>query len=62
MVTASETQKGRTWNEELIKRMTGGDPIPARFMRQDFFTYMPQFKLLIAGNYKPRLKSVETKR
>ena len=30
-----------------------------RFMRQDFFTYSPQFKLLIAGNHKPGLQSVE---
>jgi putative DNA primase/helicase len=27
-------------------------------MRQDFFDYTPTFKLMIAGNYKPRLKSV----
>ena len=38
--------------------MTGGDPIAARFMRQDFFTYTPQFKLLIVGNHKPVLKNV----
>ena len=24
-------------------------------MRQDFFTYMPQFKLMISGNNKPGL-------
>ena len=30
--------------------LTGGDPITARFMRQDFFTYHPQFTLLVAGN------------
>ncbi len=37
----------------------GGDPIPARFMRQDFFTYLPQFKLVIAGNHKPGLRGVD---
>ena len=35
------------------RALTGGDPITARFMRQDFFTYLPAFKLVIAGNHKP---------
>lgn len=48
LVTASETEEGRAWAEARIKALTGGDPITARFMRQDFFTYQPQFKLLIA--------------
>ena len=39
--------------------LTGGDRIPARFMRQDFFQYTPQFKLIIAGNHKPGLRSVD---
>jgi putative DNA primase/helicase len=28
-------------------------------MRQDFFTYVPQFKLVLAGNHKPSLRSVD---
>ena len=28
-------------------------------MRQDFFEYRPQFKLIIAGNHKPSLRSVD---
>jgi putative DNA primase/helicase len=39
--------------------MTGGDEIRARFMRQDFFTYVPQYTLMIYGNHKPGLKSVD---
>ena len=42
-----------------IKALTGGDPITARFMRQDFFTYQPQFKLFVAGNHKPNLRNVD---
>lgn len=57
-VTAQETEKGRRWDEAKIKALTGGDPISARFMRQDFFTYTPAFKLGIAGNHKPSLSSV----
>lgn len=59
MVTASETEEGRLWAEARIKQLTGGDPITARFMRQDFFTYQPQFKLLIVGNHAPRLHNVD---
>jgi phage/plasmid-associated DNA primase len=28
-------------------------------MRQDFFTFQPSFKLLIAGNHKPSLRNVD---
>ena len=59
IVTASETQKGRRWDEVKVKRLTGGDPISARFMRQDFFEFLPQFKLFITGNHKPTLTSVD---
>ena len=59
LVCAQETEEGRRWAESRIKMLTGGDKITARFMRQDFFEYMPQFKLLIAGNHKPGLRNVD---
>ena len=37
LVTASETEEGQPWAEAKIKSLTGGDPVAARFMRQDFF-------------------------
>jgi putative DNA primase/helicase len=58
LVTAAETEKGRFWSEQRIKQMTGGDPITARFMRQDFFTYKPAFKPVIIGNHQPQLSNV----
>jgi putative DNA primase/helicase len=58
LVSVSETEEGRAWTESRIKQLTGGDPISARFMRQDFFEYRPQFKLLIIGNHKPSLRNV----
>ena len=39
--------------------MTGGERITARFMRGDFFEFMPQFKLTIIGNHKPELRNVD---
>jgi putative DNA primase/helicase len=59
LVIASETDEGRPWAEARIKQMTGGDPITARFMRRDFFTFEPAFKLLIVGNHKPTIRNVD---
>lgn len=59
LVTAIETEEGRRWAESRIKALTGGDRIAARFMRQDFFEFSPQFKLVIAGNHKPGLRTVD---
>ena len=59
LVSASETEDGKAWAETRIKGMTGGDPITARFMRMDFFTFQPEFKLFIVGNHKPRLNNVD---
>jgi putative DNA primase/helicase len=60
LVTASETEEGRAWAEARIKQLTGGErAIQARFMRQDFFEFRPQFKLTIVGNHKPVLRNVD---
>jgi putative DNA primase/helicase len=59
LVIAQETEKGRRWDENKIKSLTGGDRITARFMRQDYFDFTPTFKLFIVGNHKPRLRSVD---
>ena len=59
LVTASETEEGRAWAESRIKQITGGDRITARFMRMNFFTYQPQFKLFVIGNHKPVLRNVD---
>jgi P4 family phage/plasmid primase-like protien len=59
LVTAVETEDGRRWAESKLKALTGGDKIAARFMRADFFEFVPAFKLCIAGNHKPGLRSVD---
>lgn len=58
-VSSIETEQGRRWAESKIKALTGGDKIAARFMRQDFFEFIPQFKLIIAGNHKPAIRSID---
>lgn len=59
LVVASEINHDQKWNESRIKAVTGGDPVKARFMRQDFFQFEPQFKPLIVGNNQPSLESVD---
>jgi putative DNA primase/helicase len=59
LVSASETEEGRQWAESRIKQLTGGDTVSARFMRQDFFKYTPQYKITIMGNHQPRLNNVD---
>jgi putative DNA primase/helicase len=58
-VSSIETEQGRRWNESKVKAITGGDKVSARFMRQDFFEYLPHFKLVIAGNHKPSIRNVD---
>jgi putative DNA primase/helicase len=58
LVTVAETEAGKRWAESRIKNLTGDDPVPARFMHQDFFEYVPQFKLIVYGNHKPALNAV----
>ena len=59
LVTAHETEEGAKWAEAKLKTLTGGDKITAQFMRQDYFDYVPAFKLAITGNHKPGLQSVD---
>jgi putative DNA primase/helicase len=57
LVVAQETEAGRALAEAKIKTLTGGDPISARFMRGDFFTYRPSFKLVMVGNHRPVIRN-----
>lgn len=59
LVTAQEVDEGRRWALARVKAMTGGDPVTARFVRADFFTYTPQFKLCISANHRPGLRTID---
>lgn len=59
LVISIEPDEGKLWNESKVKLLTGGDRIAARRMRQDFFKFIPQFKLMIAGNHKPGLRTAD---
>ena len=58
LALGSELPAGEIWDDQKLKELTGGDTLTARFMRQDFFEFTPQFTLLIAGNHIPEMKHV----
>ncbi|MFD6363495.1 phage/plasmid primase, P4 family [Streptomyces roseolus] len=60
LVTASETEKYSRIAEALVKQLTGGDPVTARRLYGNPFTYVPSFLLVVAGNYKPAILSQDT--
>jgi len=59
LVTAVETEDGRQVAEVLVKQMTGGDPVTARFLHREFFEFVPEFKLFVAANHKPRIRGTD---
>ena len=59
LVAGSELPVGKTWDESVIKDLTGGDRMTARFMRGDFFDFDPQLTLMIAGNNQPSFRGVD---
>jgi len=58
-VSAVEVNRGRRFDESLIKELTGGDSISARFLYKELFTYTPQFKILIGVNSKPEIQGLD---
>jgi len=52
-VTSSETAETVRLNEARIKALTGRDPITARFLHKEFFTFQPVAKFWLATNHKP---------
>ena len=58
-VLASEINDSHRLNESLVKDLTGGDSISARFLNQNSFEFTPQCKLWVYGNYKPYVKGTD---
>lgn len=55
-ITASETGETHRLNEARVKALTGRDPITARFLHKEFFTFQPVAKFWLATNHKPEVR------
>ncbi len=53
-VFSVEVDEGRKLAEGLLKQLTGGDQITARFLYQEYFEFKPSFKLWLVANDAPR--------
>ena len=53
IITASEAEEGARLSMQVIKSWTGGDPITARFLFGEDFTFKPTGKIWMAANTKP---------
>lgn len=56
LVTVSEISTGQTLDEGLVKDLTGGDTIAARFLHAEVFNFKAGFKLWLYGNHKPTIR------
>jgi putative DNA primase/helicase len=59
MVAAVEAEGGRRLAEALVKQLTGGDAVTARFLYGEYFSFIPTFKLWFATNHKPLIRGTE---
>jgi putative DNA primase/helicase len=55
-VSAIETNEGQTLAEAFVKALTGGDRLVARHLFQEFFEFMPSFKIWLSTNHKPGIR------
>ncbi|MGC8879882.1 MAG: phage/plasmid primase, P4 family, partial [Anaerolineae bacterium] len=55
LVFSVEVEDGKRLAEALVKDLTGGDRLKARFMRQDFFEFEATFSLTLACNHRPTI-------
>lgn len=56
-VSAVESEEGQQLSESLVKQVTGGEKISARFLRQEFFEFVPEFKVFFTTNHMPIVRN-----
>ena len=55
LVAASETDESIRLSEATVKDLTGGEPITARRMREDFWQFTPSHTFVLSTNHKPAI-------
>ena len=59
LVVTSELSDGGRLDEGLVKDLTGGDTMSARFLYGEPFSFRPTFKLWLYGNHKPTIAGTD---
>lgn len=59
LVICSENDEGIRLNEGLVKQLTGGDKVVARFLYGREFEYVPNFKLFLNTNHLPIIRGTD---
>jgi putative DNA primase/helicase len=59
-VSAIEVEEGKRLAESMVKALTDGDVISARFLHGEFFNFLPTHKLWLACNHKPTIRGTDT--
>lgn len=58
-ISSIEGEQGKRLAETLVKSLTGGDTITARFLFAEFFDFQPTHKIWLAANHKPNIKGTD---
>ncbi|MFI1950968.1 phage/plasmid primase, P4 family [Streptomyces xinghaiensis] len=58
-VAAAEFDDSARMNERLIKQLTGGESIPARFLHKEWFEFRPQCTIWVSSNHKPVIRGTD---
>lgn len=59
LVVVHESDRGRHLAEGTVKRLTGGDRIKARRMREDFWEFAPSHTALMLTNHRPLVRGTD---
>ena len=59
MTIASESKDQVKLNETLVKQFTGSEQLKGRHMRQDFFTFKNQTKIILMTNHRPIIEGTD---
>jgi putative DNA primase/helicase len=59
LAVCSETDEGAALDEARLKRLASDDPVTARGMKKDFFTFRPTHKIIVATNHLPRMRGTD---
>lgn len=59
LVVCSEGERGRSWAEARLKKLSGDTRLTARYIAQDFFTFDIGFSIILETNHLPEVRGTD---